>query len=677
MKALLAVLIALPVFAQAPAPTAPATTAPTAPATTATTATTPATATTSDTPSPVPSTEPVFTGWIDLGYRWGSGVGGSFDTYRSIINLGSGPKFLGADFTLADPKHRFFDTIQVRADSWGDEPASSLHVEAKKSGFYDFNADYRDFAYFNSLPSYADPLLSTGVVLDEQSFDTRRKIAALSLDIRPGHWWTPYFGWDHDSSSGAGATVFVTDGNNYPVPNTLSDSTELYRAGVRFEKPRFHVTLEEGGTTFKSDQSLFQNPGSTNYGNFSAPILGQTLDLTSLLAAYGIGGSSTYTKALLTANPTPWIDIYGQFLFSQPSTHVNYQQTDAGSLYLQSQVLFYSSEQNLITAASQQPHTSGSVGAEIRPLKRMRIVESWLTDRLHDAGSSASIQTLLNPYAALPLSSLLATTLASNYNQEALDVFYDAASKLTLRAGYRYVWGDARYAFLPAAGLASSDQEQLRQNIGVGSATFRPNQKISLTGEVEGASSSGVYFRTSLYNYQKVRSQVHYQPLQSLSISADFTLLNNQNPLAGTNYDYTSHQESLSFYWSPRGKIFDIQGTYSRSDLKSNISYLEPETDSPQLSTYRDNAHTATALFDLAWPHGKRFAPKLAAGGSFFISSGSQPTSYYQPTAKLWVPLSKHATWFSEWRYYGYGEVFNLYEGFRTHLVTTGLRFTP
>jgi len=652
MKALLFIFGALPLLAQQAATT------------------------TSATVSPVPSTEPVLTGWIDLGYRWGTGVGGSFDTYRSIINLGSGPKFLGADFTLADPKHRWFDTIQVRADSWGDEPSSSVHVEAKKSGVYVFNADYRDFAYFDFLPSYAAPLVGTGVVLDEQSFDTRRKIAALSLDIRPGHWWTPYFAWDHDSSAGTGATVFVSDGNDYPVPNILSDSTELYRAGVRFEKPRFHVTLEEGGTTFRSDQSLYQNPGSTNYGNVSAPILGQTLDLTSLLAAYGIGGSSTYTKALLTANPTTWLDIYGQFLFSQPSSHVNYQQTDAGSLYLQSQVLFYSSEQELITAASQQPHTSGSFGAEFRPQKNIRIVESWLTDRLHDAGSSAGTQTLLNPYAALPLSSLLATTLGSNYNQEAIDIFYQATQKLTLRGGYRYEWGDASYAFLPPEGLASSAQEQLRQNIGTGGATFRPTQKISLTGEFEGGTSSGVYFRTSLYDYQKVRAQVRYQPLQSLSISADFTLLNNQNPLPGLDYEYSAHQESLSFYWSPHGKIFDIQGSYSRSDLRSNISYLEPETLSPQLSTYRDNAHTGSALFDLNWPHGKRFAPKLAAGGSFFISSGSQPTSYFQPTAKLWVPLGKHVNWFSEWQYYGYGEAFLLYQGFRTHLVTTGVRFT-
>src|SRR5580658_5491328 len=173
MKALLVMLMVWPILAQPPATPAPST--PPAPATTPAPAqvTTPAPTTNPAPVSPVPSTEPVLTGWIDLGYRWSTGVGGSLDTYRSIINLGSGPKFLGADFTLTDPSHKWFDMIQVRADSWGDEPSSSLHVEAKKSGVYDFNADYRDFAYFNFLPSYADPLLGTGVVLDEQSFDTR------------------------------------------------------------------------------------------------------------------------------------------------------------------------------------------------------------------------------------------------------------------------------------------------------------------------------------------------------------------------------------------------------------------------------------------------------------------------------------------------------------------------
>ena len=176
------------------------------------------------------------------------------------MDLGSGPKLLGTEFTVTDPKHRAFDQIHVRAYDWGGQPYSTFHLDAKKKGWYDFNADYRDFAYFNYLPSYADPLLGRGIVLDEQSFDTRRRFGAFSLDLLPGNWFIPYFAYDRDSGSGTGATTFVTDADQFPVPNTLRDSTNLFRGGVRFELKRFHATLEQGGTTFKDDQSVYQSP---------------------------------------------------------------------------------------------------------------------------------------------------------------------------------------------------------------------------------------------------------------------------------------------------------------------------------------------------------------------------------------------------------------------------------
>ncbi len=88
-----------------------------------------------------------------------------------------------------------------------------------------------------------------------------------------------------------------------------------------------------------------------------------------------------------------------------------------------------------------------------------------------------------------------------------------------------------------------------------------------------------------------------------------------------------------------------------------------------------------TALFDIKLPgRGAKQAAggaRITAGGSLFISSGSEPTSYYQPLVKLLVPVGKTISWFAEWRYYGYGEVFSLYEGFRANLMTTGLRFMP
>ncbi len=662
MKLLLIVASLLPLVAQTPAPSA------------AQPSTPPAEATKTDA-SPVPATESWLTGSIDLGYRWRTDVAGNFDTYRSIVNLGSGPKLLGVDLTILDPKHRAFDQAHVRAYSWGDDPYSTFHLDAKKAKIYDFNADYRNIAYFNFLPSYADPLLSRGVVLNEQSFDTRRRFASLQLDLLPGNWFIPYVAYDRDSGTGHGATAFVSDGNEYAVPNTLRDRTSLYRGGARFEFKRFHVTLEAGGTTYEDDQSVYTASSSKNFGNRPDPFFDQTLFLSNLLASYGISGNSKYTKGLFTANPTPWLDVYGQFLFSQPENHVNYQQSDTGNLVVQSQLLFYNGQQYLLSSAAKLPHTSASLGAEIRPVRRVRILESWLTDRLHESGSATSSQTLATLGFSEQTSALLSSSLATNYNQQEINLFFDATSRLTLRGGYRYVWGDARDATLPPAGLASSDQGKLRRSVGIGGIVFRPSQKISISGEAEGGSSSGAYFRTSLYDYQKVRARARYQATAALSLSADFSLLKNDNPLPGNHYDYLAQQESLSFLWAPK-KTWDFQGSYSRSTLRSDIPYLVPQDLQTAQSRYRDNAHTATALFSTSLPGRSGLAPKLSAGGSFFISSGSRPTSYFQPSAKLFVPVTKQLNWFTEWQYYGYGEAFYLYEGFRTHLYTTGLRLT-
>jgi len=67
---------------------------------------------------------------------------------------------------------------------------------------------------------------------------------------------------------------------------------------------------------------------------------------------------------------------------------------------------------------------------------------------------------------------------------------------------------------------------------------------------------------------------------------------------------------------------------------------------------------------------------QFSGGGSFLLSNGTRATNYYQPVGRLTVPVCHNLSWNTEWRYYGFGEAYYLFESFRTHLVTTGLRFT-
>lgn len=636
----------------------------------------PAPAAASAAESPVPSGEQILTGYIDLGYRWVTGVYGSDATYRSVVDLGSGPKMLGTEFTILDPKKRFFDRISVRAFDWGDDPYSTLHVDVSKAKLYSFSGDYRSIAYYNNLPAFADPLLANGIALNEQALDTRTRIGTYRLELLPGRMIVPYLEYEHEANNGTGVATFVADADEYPVASLVRNSTENYRGGVRIELSRWHIKLEQGGTTFKDDQQLNES-GQTNYGNFLSPVLGQTLDLTGLAEAYGVRGHSIYTDASFSANLVSWADLYGSLLYSEPVSNVNFQGSDTGNQVIESEVLFYTGEQDLIAALSKQPHTSASLGAEIRPFPRLRLIPSWLTDRMHTSGSNAGEDTLTTASGVVPIASLLSSTLVSNSSQAAMNIMYDLTRKITLRAGYRYVWGNANDGILPIAELTGFEQGKIRQNIALAGISWHPVQSAWVNLDFEDGSSGSTYFRTSLYDYQKARVRGRYQISPTFSVAASATVLNNSNPTPGINYSFLAHQESASFLYSPSGgKFWDFEGSYTRATLRSDINYLDPEFLIPEQSLYRDNSHTVTALFDLNLPGWLGYKTKLAFGGSAFLSSGSNPTTFYQPVAKMAIALRKNLSWNSEWRYYGFDESFYLYQGFRTQMVTTGVRLS-
>ena len=214
--------------------------------------------------SPAPSSEDWITGSVDLGYRWLIGNSGNFPEYRSVVNLGQGLILNGLDFTIADPKKRLFDRVDASAYGWGGDPYETARLNARKQGVYDFRFDYRNIAFFDAVPSYANPTAPLG--FNEQSFDTHRRTMTVGLDLRPGKRIVPYFVYDRNSGYGNGVDEFVQDSNDeFAVPTMLRDSTDNYRGGVRFEYNHFHITLEQGGTSYKDDDQT--NWAGTNYGD--------------------------------------------------------------------------------------------------------------------------------------------------------------------------------------------------------------------------------------------------------------------------------------------------------------------------------------------------------------------------------------------------------------------------
>ena len=370
--------------AQQTSPASPAQSAPPATPAAGSQTAAPAEASAPKAENPAPSTEDWLTGSVDFGYRWLTDIRGNLDEYRSVVNLGQGPKLFGLDMTVTDPKKRLFDRLTVRAFGWGGDPYTTAHLDARKQGIYDLVFDYRNIIYFNATPSYANAFAPGG--FDEQSFDEHRRNYSLSLDLFPGKRIIPYLAVERNSGYGNDVETWVQQSNDdFPVEGLLRDSTMNYRGGVRFEFNRWHVTLEQGGTEFKDDDQAYFS--GVNPGDNTTPLLGGTLALYGLVQAYGIRGHGPYTKALVTAAPASWINVYGQFLYSEPRSAVNFNELAVGNFLLESSLLFYGGQQTMGVGAAVQPHVTGTGGLELRPLKRLRVMESVTVDRSHDAVS--------------------------------------------------------------------------------------------------------------------------------------------------------------------------------------------------------------------------------------------------------------------------------------------------
>jgi hypothetical protein len=152
--------------------------------------------------------------------------------------------------------------------------------------------------------------------------------------------------------------------------------------------------------------------------------------------------------------------------------------------------------------------------------------------------------------------------------------------------------------------------------------------------------------------------------------------MNNHNPLAGDSYKFVTHQESVTLVYTPRSKNLSVDATYEHCGYHSNIMYLIPQTLTPGDSVFNEDCHRISGMLDGNLPGFHKKTITLQAGGSAVLTSGSNPTTYYQPTAKIIAPMTKNVAFFGEWQYYGFGEAFYQYQSFHAHLVTIGLRFS-
>lgn len=623
--------------------------------------------------------EQMLEGSIDIGERWVSTVGGDMNTYRSIVNLGSGPRVVNVDLKLIPPGHasKAADSVLLQAHSWGD-PYNSMRLDMQKNRIYRFTSNYSNISYFNYLPSFADPtMLTTGVFMNQRAYDTKTRNFDNELLLLPNYWIQPYVAYSRNTDGGMGISTLVDGSNNqYPVVNNIHWGQNIFRGGVRVQLSKLHLTFEQGAIAFKDDQGLYSNgPG---LGDRTSPYFGQALTLTNGWQAYYIRGDGNFSKGYGTFSPASWIDVSGQIYHSDSHTASTLNQLAQGNIpAFTPNITFYSTAFDQVYGSAAMPRTSGSLSMEARFLNRIRIRQSIETDSYHnDSSSTLSRLFYLSSGLDASLNTPFAGHLEVQQHRSQTEALVDISKQLMVRGGYRYEWGSADVPSGIVSTTTPDERGQLVRHVGLAGAQFRASQRAVFNTDLEMSNGVKTFYRTGLQDYLKFRAQSRFTLPLNLFFNVGVNYLDNRNPDQGVSAKFTSGVESASLQWLPSSHKISLIADYTHSQIKSDINYITifPFSNANR-SLYIDNANSASMMAEIALPGKGLIKPKLSFGGSLVSTAGSRPSRYYQPQGKLLLPLSNHIQLYMDWQWYALRQPLYYYEGFRAHTLMTGVRF--
>ena len=612
-------------------------------------------------------------GTIDVRNRWVSDINGSSQVYRSIVNLGEGPRLFEGELRFANPGARWADRAALTMNAWGGDPYNTAHFTAEKNGLYDLSVDYRNVAYFNNLPTFANPLLASGLTLSQRAYDIRRRQLDVDLRFRPGQRLTPFANLSRGSGGGRGSTLFVSDGNEFAVDTDLNDRLLTARGGVTISNERWSATVEQGYTDFSDGQEVSWNDGP-NRGNRRFPLLGRELSLDRLFQAYDVNGSGPFSRAVIQATPWSRVSLTGPFTYSQNKINVTQNIDAAGELVYASLLTPYTSLLETNYAQASQPRPSGNWSAEFRLHPRLRFVQSWYSDRFHVTGSAALSQ-LLDASPELAITEFSDRRIDFRYSQNQVDLIFEPERRISLRAGHRYSWGEAELP-PPEFDLRPEPKTQvaMRRHVGLASAAVRlAGGRLRIGAQAEFSPGSEMYFRTGLDDYWRGKLRVSYRASSALTLHSSYATMANRNDDPQIELDMQSRQFSAGFIWTPEGRSdLSILADYTRSTLASRILMIQLPFFLTGFAGYEDDGHSGSAFVQTGLPYGA----SLKAGGSLFAGSGSRPTRFYNPQIALDGRVTERIRWVGEWQRYGFSESLWPTEDFRSNTISVGLRFS-
>src|SRR5215470_2610351 len=183
---------------------------------------------------------------VEFGVR-GIVIQGNQNKYKSDLNYQPGFRLFDSSFLMKSKENDglLFDTLLVNSYGWGSDPNRYLHVNAEKTRWYRFDANYRRFDYFNDL---------TNLALGQHTADTEYRQGDFDLTLLPQNKTIRFnLGYSLARNSGPALTTFDYQRDEFPIMSSVRQESNEFRVGADARLWIFDLSFQQGWRYFKDD----------------------------------------------------------------------------------------------------------------------------------------------------------------------------------------------------------------------------------------------------------------------------------------------------------------------------------------------------------------------------------------------------------------------------------------
>jgi hypothetical protein len=520
---------------------------------------------------------------LELGYRFVD-VNGNRDMYRSQINDREGILLRSLTFSTGTIGGSFIDSLRVDAFDLGAGPAGRFRLEAGKTGLYRLRLDYRRMEFFSALPAFANPLLTSGIIPGQHTYDRTRHLLDVEMEILPNGVLTPIVGYTLNRYEGPARTTYVVGGDEFRLASDLEDTEQEARVGVAFHVGDFSGRVVQGWRQFKETERLTLAPGE-GAGNNAGPVLGTPVSLTDFQRDSRVKVNVPVTTAYVVGRFASRVKVSAGYVRANSDTSASETEDLTGNLVsFQISRFFHGlSEPISSRARNEQWRGHGRVEFEIgdgfdlsagymerhRELDGFALISSLFLDTLTFSGQDPR-----------DLERIIEANTALERTEKIFDASFGARSlgPVALRVGYEQNDQDVRITpdpeeiVVPGGQGGNFDRKIRSWNA---SASFTQSG-VTLGADYRHDKADDAIVRVDFIERDRYRVRAAWSLADRIRLSANGEQVDVSNDRPGIGYDGRIRQYGGDLEVAPV-KPFTLRFSASRFDARSTIPIRQPQ----------------------------------------------------------------------------------------------------